>query len=121
MTKTEENKENTVIGKSVQSEQTKDSFSFILNKEWVNKSLPAILVLSTLAIFYIYIANSHVKKLNEIEKLKQENQELRSELIAIQTDLMTKSKQSEVANRVRERGLKEMRKPPFQLKDEKNK
>jgi hypothetical protein len=71
-----------------------------LNKEWVNKSLPAILVLSTLAILYIYIANLNVRMLNEAEKLKIENQELRSELIAIQTDLMTKSKQSEVSKKI---------------------
>jgi len=94
---------------------------FELNKEWVTKSLPVILVLAAVATFYIFLVHAHVKTLSKIENLKTENQELRSELIAIQTDLMTKSKQSEVANRVKESGLKEMREPPLQLKKEKKK
>lgn len=92
---------------------------FEMNKEWVTKSLPVILVLALVATFYIFLVHAHVKTLSKIEFLKSENQELRSELIAIQTDLMTKSKQSEVANRVKESGLNEMREPPLQLKQKK--
>jgi hypothetical protein len=85
------------------------------NKEWADKSLPVIILLSCLSIVYIYVVHKHVKKLNEIQFLKNENQELRSELIAIQTDLMTRSKQSEVAKKVSAKGLKETRKAPYKI------
>ncbi|MCO6494697.1 MAG: hypothetical protein J5I91_03320 [Bacteroidetes bacterium] len=112
-------KGNTVKENPTQSEPKKKLPELKLNKEWVTKSLPAILLLSGLSLIYIYIANRNIKKLNQAQELKLENKELRSELIAIQTDLMTKSKQSEVANRVKASGLKEMRVPPYQLKKEK--
>jgi hypothetical protein len=85
-------------------------------KEWVSKSLPLTLAISLAAFFYIFLVHKHVKKLSEMEKLKIENQELRSELIAIQTDLMTSSKQSALAARLSASGLKEMREPPRQLR-----
>lgn len=85
-------------------------------KEWVGNSMPLTLAISLAAFFYIFLVHKHVKQLRELELLKVENQELRSELIAIQTDLMTSSKQSELSVRLSSTGLKEMRQPPRQLK-----
>jgi predicted small secreted protein len=98
---------------------TKGRFRFIRpfseNNEWFNKALPTILVLTLVCVVYIYLVQHHVKLLREVQILKDNNKELRSEWIAIQSDVMKKSKQSEVAQRVRIIGLYESRKPPFKL------
>jgi predicted small secreted protein len=91
------------------------SLPFSENNEWFNKALPTILVLTLVCVVYIYLVQHHVKLLREVQVLKDSNKELRSEWIAIQSDVMKKSKQSEVAQRVRIIGLYESRKPPFKL------
>lgn len=87
--------------------------------EWVHRSFPVIVLLMLMGLSYIFLTHKHVKALRSIQEYKVENQELRSELIAIQSDLMTQSKQSEIAKRVEALGLKEMRKPPYQIKAKK--
>jgi len=87
----------------------------ILTKDRVVKSLPFFLYISVLAI--LYISNSYYaeKKVIEIEKVKKELKELRSESITSQSDLMFDSRQSEVLNRIFPYGIKESLKPPSKI------
>ncbi len=84
----------------------------ILTWENVVRFMPFIFFLTFLAI--IYIANSYIaqKTFREIEIMKAEIKELRSEHISLKSELMYRSKQSEVARRLENTGLKESVVPP---------
>jgi cell division protein FtsL len=98
------------------------SGNFLTKGEIVNH-LPYLLFLSLIAI--IYISNSYYAQdtIRKIDKLNHEIKELRSEHITAKSDLMYKSKQSEVAKLVEEKGigLKESVVPPKKIIVEKNK
>lgn len=84
----------------------------LLTWENVVRFMPFIFFLTFLAI--IYIANSYVaqKTFREIEFMKAEIKELRSEHISLKSELMYRSKQSEIARRLENTGLKESVAPP---------
>lgn len=85
------------------------------DKAELYKYLPIILLVVFILVVYIGIVNSHVKKHKHVQELKEQNEELRSELISLQTKLMTQSKQSQVYNQLKHTGLQENRKPPFKI------
>jgi len=87
----------------------------ILTRDNVVKSLPFFLYITFLAI--LYIGNSYYaeKKIIEIEKMKKELKELRSENISTKSKLMFYSKQSEVMKRIGIYGLKESVNPPHKI------
>lgn len=90
-------------------------FSFFLTKEKLPTLVPFIMYLTLLAV--IYIANSHLalRLVRETDDLTKELKEQRAEYITIRSDLENKSKQSEVAERLEEIGLKELRTPPLKI------
>lgn len=77
--------------------------------------LPFIVFLGFLAI--IYIANIFVAESNKraIEKLTYELKEYRYEYLNTKSKLMYLSKQSQVANKLKSKGLKESTVPPKKL------
>jgi len=90
------------------------SGTFLTNERTL-KHVPFILFLALLAILYIangYYADDIVRKVN---KVSNQNKELRSEYISTKSDLMFVSKQSEVAKSVEEMGLKEPVVPPLKI------
>ena len=89
----------------------------ILTKEEVVAHLPYFLFLSLLALIYIangYWAEGTVRSLNRVDN---ELKELRSEYITTKSDLMYNSKQSQVAQTLKEKGmtLKESLVPPKKI------
>ncbi len=70
------------------------------------KNLPFVLFVSFLAM--IYIANAHYseKKIRQIQALQKEITQIRWHYMAIQSDLMVKSKRSEVEKSVTSLNLK---------------
>lgn len=91
-----------------------------LSAESVVKNLPYYLFLVLLGI--IYIANSYYADhiLNQTAQIKDEIKELRSEYVSTKSELMKKSKQSEVARIAEETGLKESTQPPGKIIYNKN-
>ncbi|MGD0709799.1 MAG: FtsL-like putative cell division protein [Bacteroidales bacterium] len=87
----------------------------ILTKDTAIKSLPFVFFLAFIAI--LYIANSYYaeKKIIQIEKIKKELKELRSESIENKSKLMLCSRQSEVFKRIAPFGLKESVVPPHKI------
>ena len=87
---------------------------FLANKRTA-KNLPFLLFLAFLGI--IYIANSFYaeKKIRKIEKLQKEVKELRYEYVYTRSQLMSKSRQSEIAKTLSYEGIKESRTPPKKL------
>ncbi len=92
----------------------------ILTREKVVKTLPFLLYIAFLAI--LYIANTYYaeKKVIEIEKVKRELKELRSESISIESRLMYYSRQTEVMKRIIPYGIKESLIPPKKIFTEKD-
>ncbi len=77
--------------------------------------LPKILFAVALSI--IYIGNTHhaERTIREINKAQSEVEDLRADYTTLKADVMFASKQSEVARRVKEMGLKESLQPPFKI------
>ncbi|MCB0483479.1 MAG: hypothetical protein KDC37_02850 [Flavobacteriales bacterium] len=89
----------------------------ILTREKVLVHLPFVLFISLLALIYIangFLAEDNVRRLNAVGN---EVKELRSEYITIKSDLMYKSKQSELARIIDGRGLglRESYQPPYKI------
>jgi Bacteriodetes cell division protein (FtsL-like) len=80
------------------------------------KHLPKILFAMLLGI--LYISNSHYadKTTREINRAQSEVEDLRADFTTLKADVMFASKQSEVARRVKDLGLKESVRPPFKIK-----
>ena len=79
------------------------------------KYLPHTLFLTAIGIFYI--GNNHwaEKTIRKIDKMRVEVEELRADYTSLKADYMFASKQSEVARKVNEIGLKESYTPPNKL------
>ena len=79
------------------------------------KYLPKILFVVALGL--IYISNTHYaeKTVRSISAMQAEVEDLRADYTTLKADLMFASKQSEVARKVSELGLKESLKPPYKV------
>lgn len=77
--------------------------------------LPKILFAVLLSM--LYISNTHYaeKATRRIDKMQTEVEDLRADYTTLKADIMYASKQSEVARRVKEIGLKESLNPPFKV------
>ena len=84
---------------------------------WIVKNIPFFLFLSALAI--VYIANGHYadNTVRSINKLNRELKELQYEYKTLKSEVMFRSKQSELAKAVQPLGLKELVVPPAVLID----
>ena len=98
---------------------TKFIFSFfngnILTRDRVVKTLPFLFFLTILAV--IYITNSYYaeRTIRNIEKTKTDLKELRTEHISVKSEMMFKSKQSEIAVKLIPYGIKESVIPPIKI------
>lgn len=81
----------------------------------VLENFPFIVFLAFLAT--IYIANSRYaeRNLRQIQVLQKEVKELNYEYMSLKSKLMQRSMQSEVADKVREQGLKELTDKPYKI------
>lgn len=78
-------------------------------------NLPLVFLIAVLGI--MHVANNHriEKKVREINSLEKELKELRWMYMTTKSDLMFKSKQSEVASMVEDLGLEESVKAPYKI------
>lgn len=90
-------------------------FDFFITRENMQKTFPFFMFLAGLAV--CYIANTHYaeKTIRQSDKLTKEIKELRSEYITIKSDLMYRSKQSEVAQRLQDKEIKPLTTPPRKI------
>ncbi|MDR6565324.1 FtsL-like putative cell division protein [Chitinophaga ginsengisegetis] len=86
-----------------------------INYRALVQNMPFIGFLSLLAL--VYIANSHLaeKKIRRINKLGKEIKELKWEYINVKSELMFRSKMSEVSKSVEPLGLKQLSSPPQKI------
>lgn len=87
------------------------------NYQWIVKNLPFFLFLAVLAILYIYNGHYSDTTIKNINRTSNELKELQYEYKSIKSEVMLRSKQSELAKAVAPLGLKELREPPYVLND----
>lgn len=94
-------------------------FNSMMTVENFVSNLPFFLFLVVLAM--VYISNTHTVEgtIRNIDKMKTELKEVRWNYMATKSDLMYKSKQTEVAKAVEGIGLKEITNPPKKIVVEK--
>lgn len=80
--------------------------------------LPKILFVMLLSL--LYIGNTHYaeKTVRRINLIQAEVEDLRADYTTLKSDLMFASKQSELARKVKELGLKESLTPPYKIQVE---
>ena len=86
-----------------------------LNYQSVVKQVPFFLFLALLAVIYIYNGHFADKTIRQINRLAKEVKELQYEYKSVKSELMFRSKQSELAKAVEPLGLKELTAAPVVL------
>ena len=100
-----------------QQKEAKRDWKRFLNYQWIVKTIPYFLFLSVLAVLYIYNGHYSDNTVKDINKTSKELKELQYEYKSMKSEVMFRSKQSELAKAVAPLGLKELVQPPVILKD----
>jgi hypothetical protein len=89
----------------------------LLNYQSIVKQVPFFLFLAMLAVVYIYNGHFADKTIRNINQTAKEVKELQYEYKTVKSEVMFRSKQSELARAVEPLGLKELTTAPIILKD----
>ncbi len=100
--------------------KSKKEMRIRLNYQLVVQNLPFILFLSMLAVVYIYNGHYSDKLIKEINRTAKELKELQFEFKTVKSEVMFRSKQSELAKAIEPMGLKELMTPTIVLADSTN-
>ena len=107
--------------KSMNEEQTfkenKLDWKRFLNYHWIVRNISFFLFLAILAVLYIYNGHFADKTARNINKVSKELKELQYEYKTLKSELMFRSKQSELAKALELYGLKELTFPPVVIQD----
>ena len=103
--------ENTTI------KEIKRDWKRLLSYQWIVKNIPFFLFLAVLAVVYIYNGHYADKTVRNINQVSRELKELQYEYKTLKSEVMFRSKQSELAKAVEPLGLKELTSPPVVLID----
>ncbi len=87
------------------------------NYQWIVRNIPFFLFLSALTVLYIYNGHYSDKTIKDINRTNKELKELQYEYKSAKSEVMFRSKQSELAKAAEPMGLKELSEPPVLLKD----
>ncbi len=108
---------------------TKADWKSLLSYKWVVKNIPFFLFLAALAVLYIYNGHYADKLTRKISVTEKHIKELEYEYKTVKSEVIFRSKASELAKAVEPMGLKELTEAPIVLTappilsggDEKNK
>lgn len=87
------------------------------NVRFIIKNIPFFLFLSVLAVLYIYNGHYADKLVRKIATSEKNIKELEYEYKSIKSEVIFRSKASELIRAVEPLGLKELKQPPVQLTD----
>lgn len=85
--------------------------------KWVVKNIPFFLFLAVLAVLYIFNGHLNDKLTRKISATEKHIKELEYEYKTVKSDVIFRSKASELIKSVEQLGLKELTKPPIVLID----
>ncbi|TAL44143.1 MAG: hypothetical protein EPN92_09185 [Chitinophagaceae bacterium] len=94
----------------------RDRWKRWLNYQSIVKQVPFFLFLAVLAVLYIYNGHYADKTIRNINKTAKEVKELQWEYKTVKSEVMFRSKQSELVKAVEPLGLKELIEAPVVLK-----
>lgn len=89
----------------------------LLNPKWVVKNIPFFLFLAVLAVAYIYNGHYADKLARKMSATEKHITELEFEYKTLKSEVIFRSKASELARAVEPLGLKELTEPPVKLGD----
>ena len=89
----------------------------LMGYSWVIRNISFLLFLAALAVIYIYNGHYADKLSRDLNRTNKELKELQYEYKTLKSEVMFRSKQSELARAVEPFGLKELTQPPFVLID----
>ncbi|MBK7884317.1 MAG: hypothetical protein IPJ81_11380 [Chitinophagaceae bacterium] len=103
--------------KDISEQQIIQKFEWrrLLNYKWVVKNIPFFLFLSMLAILYIYNGHYADKLIRRISVTEKRIKELEYEYKTIKSEVIFRSKASELVKAVEPLGLKEITEAPVKL------
>ena len=87
----------------------------LISHKWVVKNIPFFLFLTILAVLYIYNGHHADKQILKINNTERKIKELEYEYKTIKSDVIFRSKASELIKVVEPLGLKELTQPPVLL------
>ena len=88
----------------------------LVNYKWIAKNIPFFLFLAMLAVLYIYNGHYADKLMRRTATTEKHIKELEYEYKTIKSEVIFRSKASELIKAVEPLGLKELTKPPIVLK-----
>ena len=88
-----------------------------LGYRWVARNVGFLVFLAALAVIYIYNGHYADKISRDLNQTNKELKELQYEYKTLKSEVMFRSKESELAKAVAPFGLKELTQPPFVLTD----
>lgn len=88
-----------------------------MNYQSIVKQVPFIFFLALLALVYIYNGHMADKMVRKINATAREVKELQWEYKSLKSEVMFRSKPSELVKAVQPLGLNELRESPYVLKD----
>lgn len=101
--------------KQVSLTTSKADWKKFLSHKWVVKNIPFFLFLAMLAVLYIYNGHYADKLTRKISVTEKHIKELQYEYKTIKSEVIFRSKASELIKAVEPLGLKELITPPFLL------
>jgi hypothetical protein len=101
----------------LQNKELKIEWRKLLSHKWIVKNIPFFLFLTGLAVIYIYNGHYADKTIRNINKTTNDLREMQYEYKTLKSEVMFRSKQSELAKAVEPFGLKELTTPPIILSD----
>jgi len=96
---------------------TKNDWRKKINYKFIVKNLPFLLFLGVLAMAYIYYGHYADKLIRKIAETEKNIRELEYEYKTVKSEVIFRSKASELIKAVEPIGLKELKQPPIQLAD----
>lgn len=101
--------------KDPQSTTSKTDWKKFISHRWVVKNIPFFLFLALLAVLYIYNGHYADKLTRKISVTEKHIKELEYEYKTIKSEVIFRSKASELTKAVEPLGLKELTSPPYLL------
>jgi hypothetical protein len=103
--------------KPPKSRTPKNAWLRLMSTKWIMKNMAFFLFLAALAVIYIYNGHYADNIVRDINRTSKELKEMQYEYKTLKSEVMFRSKQSELAKAVAPFGLKELTTPPFVLVD----
>ena len=87
----------------------------LISHKWVIRNIPFFLFLTSLAVLYIYNGHYNDKLILKINTTEKKIKELEYEYKTVKSDVIFRSKASELIKVVEPLGLRELTEPPVSL------